>query len=413
MKNRIISHTINNKSTSPFGRIIVITGARQTGKTTLVKHIFPNYSYISIEDPVTIEQYKSLTALQWNTAYPNAILDEVQKEPRLIESIKSVYDQFPDSRYILLGSAQIMLMKKIRESLAGRCQIIELYPLTLTESLTKSWKEDVKLSAFQKLILSKDAGNLPFLLDPNHAEKLNVFNDYLRFGAYPAISGTNISSEDKSDWLDNYVKTYLERDIRDLVEVRNLEPFTKTQKLMALNTGQLINNSKIASEAGVSSKTVQRYIEYMHISYQIIMLQSWNKNLRKRLVKSPKIHFMDTGVLRAVLQQQGELNGHQFESAIISEIYKQLKTINVGAQVYHLRTTDGREVDLLIETEEGYIAIEIKKSGNVRSVDARNLRGLEDILDKPLLHRIVLSMDLNIKELSKDILAIPAVQFLT
>jgi predicted AAA+ superfamily ATPase len=413
MKNRLLAREILNKSNSRFGRIIVLTGARQTGKTTLVKNIFPQYQYISIEDPVTVEQYKSLTAAQWESLYPTAILDEVQKEPQLIESIKAVYDQFPEPRYILLGSSQIMLLTKIRESLAGRCQIIELYPLTLPELLTNSWNDEVQLSYFQKLILNQDIDDLPFLLDADHAKKLKVFNDYLKFGAYPAISDTDIPENEKFEWLSNYVRTYLERDIRDLAELRNLEPFAKTQKLMAINTGQLTNNSQIAVEAGITSKTVQRFIEYMSISYQTLVLQPWSRNSIKRLVKSPKVHFMDIGVLRAVLQKKGELNGHEFESAIISEIYKQIKTINSVAQVYHLRTSDGREVDLLIETETGYIAIEIKKTTAVRSVDAKHLKNLEDILDKPILKKIVLSNDINIHDLGEGATAIPAVKFLT
>jgi predicted AAA+ superfamily ATPase len=413
MKNRLLAREILNRSNSRFGRIIVLTGARQTGKTTLVKNIFPQYQYISIEDPVTVEQYKSLTAAQWESLYPTAILDEVQKEPQLIESIKAVYDQFPEPRYILLGSSQIMLLTKIRESLAGRCQIIELYPLTLPELLTNSWNDEVQFSYFQKLILNQDIDDLPFLLDANHAKKLKVFNDYLKFGAYPAISDTDIPENEKFEWLSNYVRTYLERDIRDLAELRNLEPFAKTQKLMAINTGQLTNNSQIAVEAGITSKTVPRFIEYMSISYQTLVLQPWSRNSIKRLVKSPKVHFMDIGVLRAVLQKKGELNGHEFESAIISEIYKQIKTINSVAQVYHLRTSDGREVDLLIETETGYIAIEIKKTTAVRSVDAKHLKNLEDILDKPILKKIVLSNDINIHDLGEGATAIPAVKFLT
>lgn len=413
MRNRAIADNILAKNNSRFGRILVVTGARQTGKTTLIRQVFNQYPYISIEDPISVEQYKSLSAAQWQAAYPKAILDEVQKEPQLIESIKSVYDQYPEPRYILLGSSQIMLLKKIRESLAGRCQIIEMYPLTLPELLTNGWDDAVQQSWFQKIMLKQKVDDLPFLLDKLHAQKLKVYNHYLKFGAYPALSEGDVSENEKYDWLQSYVRTYLERDIRDLAELRNLEPFTKTQRLMAINTGQLTNNSQIAVEAGVTSKTVQRFVEYMSMSYQILVLQPWSRNSKKRLVKSPKIHFMDSGVLRAILQKRGELNGHQYESAIVSEIFKQLKTADIQAQVYHLRTSDGREIDLLIETEEGYIAIEIKQSSVVRSVDARHFRNLEEILDKPVLHKFVLSNDINTKDLGDGVKAIPAVKFLS
>lgn len=413
MKNRRILNTIKTKSTGRFGRIIVVTGARQTGKTTLVRHLFPHFSYISIEDPVLAEQYKTLTASQWSALYPKAILDEIQKEPQLVESIKSVYDQFPDPHYILLGSSQILLLKKIRESLAGRCQIVEMYPLTLPEQLTDSWDDEIKPSFFQNIVLNKPNENIPFLLDSEHPKKKNIFDTYLNFGAYPAISDSAIPDEEKYEWLRNYVRTYLERDIRDLAELRSLEPFTKVQKLFALNTAQLINYSQIAVEAGVSSKTAQRFLEYMSISYQTLVLQPWSRNMKKRLVKSPKVHFLDVGVMRAVLQKKEELNGHEFESAIVAEMYKQVKTIDSEVSFYHLRTSDGREVDLLIETKHGYIAIEIKKSKTIRSVDAKHLRNLDDILDKPILHRFVLSNDLNTRELGDGVMAYPAVQFLS
>ena len=413
MKNRTLSEIILKKSSSHFGRIIVVTGARQTGKTTLVRKIFPNYPYISIEDPVVVEEYKKLTASQWSSLYPKAILDEVQKEPQLVESIKSVYDQFPEPRYILLGSSQILLLKKIRESLAGRCQIVEMYPLTLPEMLTDSWESEIQPSYFQNLISNNPIKLTSFLLDSEHPKKKQFFDTYLQFGGYPAISDTSIPDEEKKDWLKNYVRTYLERDIRDLAELRHLEPFAKVQKLLAINTAQLTNFSRIAVEAGVSSKTVQRFLEYMSISYQTLVLQPWSRNQNKRLAKSPKVHYLDVGVMRAVLQKNDELNGHEFESAIISEIYKQAKVTNEELSFFHLRTLDGREVDLLIETEHGYFAIEIKKSETVRSVDAKHLKNLDEILDKPILHKFVISNDLNTRDLENGILAIPAVQFLT
>ena len=412
MKNRTLYSTILQKSASRFGRIVVITGARQTGKTTLVRKIFSDYTYISIEDPVAVEAYKKLTATQWNTLYPQAILDEIQKEPQLVESIKSVYDQYPEPRYILLGSSQILLLKKIRESLAGRCDIIEMYPLTLPEMCTENWKNVVKKSYFQQVILGASKEPTPFLLDKQHPKKQTIFNEYLKFGGYPAISNTTINDDEKRNWLKNYIITYLERDIRDLAELRHLEPFTKVQKLLALNTAQLTNYSQLAVEAGVSSKTVQRFLEYMSISYQTLVLQAWNRNSRKRLVKSPKVHYLDIGVLRAVLQKRDELNGHEFETAIVAEIYKQAKMTNQDLSFYHLRTSDGREIDLLIEIEHGYIAIEIKKSETIRPVDARHFKGLDEILDKPVIHQFILSNDLHIHEFEDGTKAIPAVQFL-
>jgi len=413
MKNRLISSSIQQKNKSVFGRILVITGARQTGKTTLVKHLYPDYAYVSIEDPVVVDQYKSLTAAQWELNFPLAIIDEIQKEPQIVESIKSVYDQFSEPKYIILGSSQIMLLKKIRETLAGRCSIFDLYPLTLPELLTNSWQEKVSLSYFQNLVLHNNVNDLPIKLQSDYAIKSNAFKHYLMFGGYPALSGNDTSDEEKYDWLSNYIRTYLERDIRDLADIRNLEPFTKAQQLMALRTGTILNNSQLAAESGVTSKTIARFVEYMKLSYQLIILQPWHKNAGKRLVKSPKIHFMDVGILRALLKKRGELTGLEFESAIISEIYKQIKTAGIEASLFHFRTFDGREIDLLLETESAYIAIEIKKTNTVRKVDGRSLIGLEEFLNKPVKHKIIVSNDENIRNFDEGITAIPAMQFLT
>jgi predicted AAA+ superfamily ATPase len=413
VRNRRQIELFKKKSKSHFGRIIIVTGARQTGKTTLVKNGFKDYTYISIEDPIAVSKYKNLTASQWNSLFPKAILDEIQKEPQIIESIKAVYDQYDEPRYVLLGSSQIMLLKKVKESLAGRSMIFELFPLTLPESLTKGWNDKIIDSYFQNVIVGNEEDLTPIMLDTKYSQKKNTFNNYLKFGAYPAISDDKLKDEEKYEWLFNYVKTYFERDIRDIAEIKKLEPFTKTQKLLALNTAQLTNYSKLAVEAGVTSKTAQRFLEYSNISYQTITLQAWSRNQRKKLVKSPKVHFVDVGVLRTILNKKDDLTGHEFESAIIAEIYKQVKTMDLHFDFYHLRTADGKEIDLLIETEKGYIAFEIKQSENVRSVDARHLRNIEEILDKPVLHKFLLSNDEDVKYFDGNVIAMSALQFLT
>lgn len=415
MKSRAIKAALIAKNKSPFGRIIILTGARQTGKTTLARACFPQYTYLSIEDPVLRGQYSLLTASQWEKTYPNAILDEVQKEPRLIESIKSVYDQYPDPRYLLLGSSQLLLLQKVKESLAGRCHIQEVYPLTIPELLTKSWDEPTKPSFFQRYIV-EGSFQIPypsFILNPGYAEKQKYFEYYLKYGGYPALVTDNISNSDRIEWLNNYVRTYLERDIRDLADFKNLEPFIQVQKMTAHLTGRLVNYSALAKETGISAKTAQRFLQYLEISYQTLLLIPWHKNQMKRMVKSPKLHYLDPGVHRAILQKSGEITGQEFESAIVAELYKQAKNSTLPISFYHLRTTDGREVDILLETENGYIAIEIKQSLNINSTDARHLKGLHDILDKPLLQSFILSNDNRIIEIAENVLAIPAAMFLS
>lgn len=414
MKNRKIADLIVQRHAWKTGRIIILTGARQTGKTTLIRHLFPDYEYISVDDPIMRERYSQLAASQWNALYPNAILDEVQKEPGLIESIKSVYDQWETPKYFLLGSSQLLLLEKVKESLAGRCIIIEFVPLTLPELRTKSWNDPVEVSIFQKILMNTQEGEfLPsFLLDKKMAEKQIAWEHYLEFGAYPAVSDEDMGTEEKHVWLQNYVRTYLERDIRDLASFRDLEPFVKLQRYLAENTASLVNAAAIANQLGLTSKTIQRYLRYFELSYQAIVLPAWSKNPGKRLTKMPKIHYMDNGVVQAVLQKKGGITGGEFESLVIAEIHKQIATISAQVQTYHLRTYDGKEVDLLIEMPDYYLAFEIKKADRITAHDARNLMGLEDLLNKPLKKAFILSNDRDTKVFNDKIIAISTTMFL-
>lgn len=415
MKSRHLTITLSKKAESKFGRIIVLTGARQTGKTTLARRVFSNYKYLSIEDPITRSEYQRLTAEQWHILFPKAILDEVQKEPDLIESIKSVYDQYEEPRYILLGSSQILLLDKVKESLAGRCSIYEVFPLTIPEMVSSNWDDKIKLSLLQKYIMEGSLPQLPtsYSLMDGHAEGLKAFGYYLSFGGYPAIVDSAITDDERREWLNNYIKTYLERDIRDLVNLKDLEPFVRIQKTSSLLTGTQVNYSQLAREAGIAPYTAQRFLRYLEISNQAFLLKPWFRNNLKRLSKSPKLHFIDPGIQRAIIRKQGLLSGNEFESAVIAEVYKQISYISPGGDLYHLRTVDGREIDLIIELENGYLAIEVKMTGRVTMTDARHLIGLEEILDKPLLHSFVLSNDLSIKQLAPGVLALPAALFLS
>jgi predicted AAA+ superfamily ATPase len=415
MKKRIVFDAIKAKEHSPLGRIIVLTGARQTGKTTISRYCFPDYAYLSIEDPVQTAGYRKLTAQQWKAFYPSAILDEVQKEPQLIESIKSVYDQFPDPHYVLLGSSQFLLMQKIKESLAGRCFIMEIYPLTLPELVTDDASPSIDTSFMVKYIkgeVSEQSLFPSFTIQPDYMLKQQAYNFYLKYGGYPALTNETLTDTERMEWLEMYVRTFLERDVRDLGAFRDLEPFIKLQRYLANITGNVVNLASIAKETAVSIPTIQRYLQYMEMSYQIIVLPAWFANPVKRLIKAPKVHVMDYGILQAVLKKKALPSGNEYESTLVAEIYKQIKSYRLPVNCYHLRTQDGREVDLLLETADYFIAIEIKMTENVGRSDIRNLIGLQEILNKPLKHAFVLSNDVNVQYFGEGITALHAAAFL-
>ncbi len=415
MKNRSLLNYLKQKSKSKLGRVIALTGARQTGKTTLVQTGFPGYTYISLEDPVVRPEYSALSAPQWHENFPKAILDEVQKVPAIIESIKAVYDAYPESKYILTGSSQILLMEKIRESLAGRVALFELYPLTLPEMMTTSWEDNINDSRMIQWL--RNPGDQNFLngipiRDEQYAKASRLMEKYLQFGAMPIIIDDELTENDKFDWLYDYIQTYLQRDIRDLANLRDLEPFVRAQKALAGLTGQCINMSNLARQAGITAKTAKRFLTYLEISYQVILLKPWFRNLNKRLVKSPKTHFLDPGIQRIILGRRGQVTGAEFESAIVAEIFKQIKNSRLPVECYHLRTVDGREVDLLLESEDGFVPIEIKLTNKIIETDARHLRDLEEILDRPILHSFIISNDPSIKKIDSNITALPVSWFL-
>ncbi len=412
MKNRSLVTAVKSKIDSPFGRITVVTGARQTGKTTLTKKVAKNYHYVSFDDPLARSQYAQLSAQEWHHIYPRAILDEIQKLPQMTETIKAVHDTFEDARYILTGSSQILLMENIRESLAGRASLFELYPLTLPEMMTRSWDTPIEPSPLIQWLQEPESADLLFSgipqASPGYAIAVDVFRNYLTFGGMPALSTARISEADKRDWLNDYIRTYLQKDVRDLGNIRELEPFTLAQQAAAQHTGCLINFSDLGRLAAINSVTAKRFMNYLEISYQIVLLRPWFRNPNKRLSKSPKLHFLDPGIQRALVQRTGELTGREFESAVIAEIIKQIKNARLNIQFYHLRTPDGREVDLLLETPEGYIPIEIKQARQTSPTDARHLRGLEPILDKPILGNLVISQDPVIRKFDEQTFALPA-----
>ena len=247
--------------------------------------------------------------------------------------------------------------------------------------------------------------------DPRYAAARRLLDSYLQFGSLPALTDPSLEVEDRYDWLADYVRTYLQRDLRDLANLRDLEPFVRAQKSLAAMTGGLLNLANLANHAGISAQTAKRFVTYLEISYQVILLQPWFRNLGKRLTRSPKVHFIDPGVQRVLLGRRGLPTGTEFESAVISEIHKQIKNHRLPVDMHHLRTADGREVDLLLELEEGFVAVEIKLTERVATRDARHLRHLDTVLDKPVLHALVLSNDGRIHTLGAGITALPAAWF--
>ena len=409
LKNRLICKQIIQVHQKQRGRILVITGARQTGKTTLAAKVFDDHRLLSMDDPIARPEFSRLTAKDWINRYPLAVIDEIQKLPALMDSIKACYDSSPDVRYVLLGSSQIMLLKGIRESLAGRAAIQELYPLTLPELMTAGWSETANPSRLIRWLGEnprQDPQNYLegiVSIDERYAIAKQHWEYYLKWGGMPVLTHVDYTDEDRRKWLEDYFASYLQRDLADLGRLNDLEPFIRAQQAIALRTSKPINFTELGRLAGVSSPTAKKFMRYLELSYQVILLQAFFRNPEKRLAKQPKIVFLDPGVRRGILRKSGVLDGLEWESAVIAEVFKQVKNSGLPVYLYHLRTLDGREVDLLLESEQGFIAIECKMTTNPSRNDFHAMRKLEALLDKPLLAGLVVCNEDAVRRFDADI----------
>jgi len=353
-----------------------------------------------MDSPVERTIYEKMSPAEWIDQYPFAIIDEAQKLPAIFDTIKACYDRDPQVRYLLLGSSQILLLKNIREPLSGRVSIRELYPFILPELTAAFGGSPASPTRLMELLRMPDpAGGMSSLFPPSlpvddkEALARRAWEYMTKWGGMPAILGTEWSDEDRFEWLTDYYDTYLQRDLADLARLDRLEPFVRAQKAAALKTAQTINFSELARLSDISPPTAKQFMRYLEISYQIILLPAWFRNLEKRLSKQPKLHFIDSGIRRTVLKRRGAVDGAEFESAVVAEIWKQCRTARLPVELFHLRTADGREVDLLLEREDGFIAIECKQTSSISARDLRHLAHLEQILDKPLLLSIAVSGD--------------------
>lgn len=379
--------------------MLVLTGARQCGKSTLAGMAFPDRPRIELDSPIERETYTGLAPNEWMQRYPQAVVDEVQKLPELFDTLKACYDRNPKVRYLLLGSSQILLLQRVRETLAGRVALMELFPFTLPESIALAGDAPEDSLWIRLLQSDRPAVELAETLDPTYAlsDRYAVANaqwaEFLLWGGMPALTRPGWTEQDRFEWLRDYQSTYLQRDLGDLAQLSRLEPFVRAQRAAAMRTAQTINFSELARLADVAPATARKFMSYLEMSYQILMLPAWFHNPEKRLAKQPKLHFLDPGIRRAILNKRGAADGAEFESAVIAEMYKQCRNANLPMTFHHLRTSDGRAVDLLVEREDGFIAVEAKQTDRVAATDFRHLRRLGELLGKPLLLGLVVSGD--------------------
>ena len=321
--------------------VVALTGPRQSGKTTLAKSVFSEKAYVSLENPDERE-FALQDPKRFLQRFSNgAVLDEVQRCPELLSWLQGWVDERGImGDFVLTGSAQFDLIAGITQTLAGRVGRVELLPLSAAE-----------------LVAAHQA-------PPNlHAAMFQ--------GAYPALYAREVSPQ---DWFANYIATYLERDVRQLLAVRDLGQFQTFVKMCAARTGQLLNLTSLGADCGISSVTAKQWLSVLESSYIVTLLQPHHRNFGKRLVKAPKLYFCDVGLAAwllgirdAATLETHAARGALFETYVITELLKQRFNAGQPRDLYFWRDSTGNEVDVLIETAQGLQAVEIKSGSTFAS----------------------------------------------
>lgn len=322
--------------------VITIVGPRQSGKSTLTKMAFPEKPYISLEQ-LSMRDFAISDPVGFlNThAEDGAILDEIQRVPALLSEIQIRVDARPELKgaFILTGSHQFLLMESVTQSLAGRTAILKLLPFSLAERAS----------------LASSTPDIPQLL----------FN-----GFYPRIFADNL---DPVEALSFYVTTYVERDVREIMAIKDLTQFSRFLRLCAGRTGQILNASSLAADAGINHNTARSWLSLLEASFIITLLQPHHNNFNKRLIKAPKLYFWDVGLACHLLaiEHAGQVATHPlvgalFETFVVTELMKQRLNRVREPRLYYWRDSAGHEVDLLYESVDGIIPIEIKSGASIQ-----------------------------------------------
>jgi len=351
--------------------VVTLTGPRQSGKTTLVKMTFPDYDYISLEEPdhraFAIEDPRGFLS-----QFPEkVILDEIQRAPDLFSYIQTIVDQKDISgQFILTGSQNFLLLQKVSQSLAGRCAVLHLLPFSLSELR-------------QRRPLSIDT--IGRQLSGKNRSSNEELSSVLFKGFYPRIHDKDLNP---ADWLGNYFQTYIERDVRDVVIVGDLETFSRFVRLCAGRNGQLLNLSSLANDCGITHTTSKRWISILEASFIVFLLRPHFKNFSKRLIKSPKLYFLDTGLLGYLLRIRSAEDlrihaqyGSIFESYVISELLKNYMNRGEEHAIYFWRDSTGNEIDVLIDEGENLTPLEIKAGQTIAADFFKGIRFWKKLSD--------------------------------
>ena len=386
-------------------KVILVTGPRQVGKTTMLKYMLGNdYSYVTLDDINELELAKSDAGLFFLNHPGKIIIDEVQNAPELFLEIKRIVDASEEyGKIILTGSQTFSLMSNVDETLAGRVGIIEMNGLSLRE---------ITGSGFEKPVMATEE----YLNRKDEAVSAEELWNTIHRGDLPELYRNELA--DWNLYYSSYIKTYIERDVRMLINVRDLASFSRFIIALAARTSQLLNYNAIANELGVDMQTVKRWIGILEISGIIVLIQPFSNNQLSRVIKTPMIYFMNTGLVCHLLKwntpevlMNGAMSGAILETYVVSEIIKSFKnagTINVP--VYFYRDKDMKEIDVIIEDAGILYPIEIKKATMPKATMIKNAALLEKAKGYTVGNKMIMCLVGKKIYLAKDVVAYPIAQ---
>lgn len=379
---------------------VVVTGARQTGKSTLVEHLVPGQRrYRSLDDIDVLDAARRNPELLVAGKQP-VTLDEVQREPSLLLAIKRAIDrQRVPGRFLLTGSANLLLMQKVGESLAGRASYLTLWPMTRREQQGLG-----SCGSWEELIAAQDDTWLD-LLAAAPAETGDWRAAALR-GGYPTPATELRTRADRAVWFDGYIRTYLERDLQDLASITNLPDFRRLMRATCLRSGQLLNQTELGRDAALAQPTVHRWLNLLETSYQLVRLPAYAVNRTKRLIKSPKVYWSDTGVALH-LSGNTEPTGAHLENLVLHDLLAWRDARLDRAEICYWRTASGEEVDFVIEVGDRLLPIEVKSHARPRLSDAAHLQSFQREYGERARTALLLHAGHTLEWLAPGVLAAP------
>ena len=382
--------------------VVLLNGARQVGKSTLALDNFKNY--LTFDDgELRLNAKENPKGFLKNLELP-ICLDEIQKVPTILEYIKMQIDTNRiNGNFLLTGSSNVLDHKDSKDTLAGRLCELKLHPFSSKEKNDKA-NENV----IEKLL------NRDFKLTKN--DYSDEIIDHIIDGGYPEI--LELEGLSKDLWFKSYIATYIERDARDLADIRDIDSFIKFVNILATRSGTILNKSSLSNDIGIKDITTDNYLSIINRIYQATLLRPYFINIGKTFVKSPKVFFNDTGVLCSLLRINSKkqllnspYSGQIFETYVFCELQKHLSYLQKSSQMFHYRTNDKKEIDFIIEIDNEILAIEIKQSSSVKKDDFKHIIDLQNKIDKKCLGIVFYNGDM-VVEFSDDLVAIPFGVFL-